>query len=324
MVDAVTHIIYYKYLSPLNILVTGGAGFIGSHIVDSFILAGHHVIILDNLSSGKLTNINPKATFIEGDICDAKLVEKVFLENAIDIVNHHAAQIDVRKSVIDPSNDANINILGSLNLLEASRRHNVKRFIFASTGGAIYGEQDYFPADELHPTRPESPYGITKRSVELYLHYYNKVHGLDHTIFRYTNVYGPRQDPHGEAGVVAIFSNALLAGKQAIIFGDGKQTRDYVYIADLVRAHLLAIENESGSNTYNIATGIETDVNTLFTILANEAGKDAKPRYDEARPGELLRSVCSCQKAAKALGWQPETNIAEGLSRTFDFFRKKA
>lgn len=308
----------------MNILVTGGAGFIGSHIADSFILAGHHVVILDNLSSGKRDNINPKATFIEGDIRDAELVEKVFRENAIDVVDHHAAQIDVRKSVTDPSNDANINILGSLNLLEASRRHNVKRFIFASTGGAIYGEQDYFPADELHPTRPESPYGITKRSVELYLHYYNKVHGMDYTIFRYSNVYGPRQDPHGEAGVVAIFSNALLADKQAIVFGDGKQTRDYVFISDLVRAHLLAIENESGSNTYNIATGIETDVNTLFATLANEAGKDATPRYDEARPGELLRSVCSYQKATKALGWQPETNITEGLSRTFDFFRKKA
>ncbi|HEY6171618.1 MAG TPA: NAD-dependent epimerase/dehydratase family protein [Candidatus Kapabacteria bacterium] len=308
----------------MNILVTGGAGFIGSHIADSFLSAGHHVVILDNLSSGKRENINPKATFIEGDIRDGELVEKIFHENAIDVVDHHAAQIDVRKSVTDPSNDANINILGSLNLLEASRRHNIKRFIFASTGGAIYGEQDYFPADELHPTRPESPYGITKRSVELYLHYYNKVHGLDHTIFRYTNVYGPRQDPHGEAGVVAIFSNALLAGKQAMIFGDGKQTRDYVFISDLVRAHLLAIENESGSNTYNIATGIETDVNTLFTILANEAGKESTPRYDEARPGELLRSVCTSEKIAKALGWQPETNITEGLSRTFDFFRKKA
>lgn len=306
----------------MNILVTGGAGFIGSHLGDSFIRAGHTVIILDNLSSGKRENINPQATFIEGDVCDTKLVNEIFTEHTIDIVNHHAAQIDVRKSVTDPLYDANTNILGSINLLQASHKHNIKRFIFASTGGAIYGEQDYFPADEEHPIRPESPYGITKRSVELYLHYFHKVHGIDYTIFRYSNVYGPRQDPHGEAGVVAIFSNALLAGKQVVIFGDGKQTRDYVYISDLVRAHLLAIESERGSHTYNIATGVETDVNTLFAILSEKSGKQSPAKYESARAGELLRSVCNAGKAALKLGWKPETTLAEGLSQTFDYFKE--
>jgi len=307
----------------LKILVTGGAGFIASHIVDALIASGHSVVVLDNLSSGRIENLNPEAHFVEGDIRDGPLINRLFKENRFDIVNHHAAQMDVRKSLTDPVFDADTNIIGSINLLEASIEHRVKRFIFASTGGAIYGEQEYFPADENHPTRPESPYGIAKRSVELYLHYYMTVHGLAHTIFRYANVYGPRQDPNGEAGVVSIFTNGLLSGKECTIFGDGNQTRDYVFVGDVVRAHLLALEKNISSETFNISTGIETDVNQLFFMLAGiiTSGK-SQPLYSEARKGEQKRSVCSAQKAEKYLGWKPGITLADGLKRTVEYFKK--
>ncbi len=305
----------------MKILVTGGAGFIGSHIADAFIEAGHSVTILDDLSSGKERNLNPKAEFIKGSITDVALVEQLFSSHGFDVVDHHAAQIDVRKSVADPSADATINILGSINLLEASRKHGVKHFIFASTGGAIYGEQDYFPADENHPTRPESPYGTAKRSVELYMGYYKKIYGLEHTIFRYANVYGPRQDPHGEAGVVAIFCSALIEGKQAYIFGDGKQTRDYVYVGDLVKAHLIAISKGPSSETFNIGTGIETDVNELFSELSKALTNGAATAvYAPARLGEQQRSVCDPRKAKKLLGWEPTISLAAGLQATASFF----
>ncbi len=306
----------------MKILVTGGAGFIASHIADALIANGHSVVVLDNLSSGKIENLNPKAHFVKGDICDRVLINRLFKEQYFDIVNHHAAQMDVRRSVADPIFDAEVNILGSLNLLEASHEHSVKRFIFSSTGGAIYGEQDYFPADENHPTRPESPYGVAKRSIELYLNYYKTVHDLEYTIFRYANVYGPRQDPRGEAGVVSIFSNALLENRQCIIFGDGRQTRDYVYVGDVVRAHLLALEKTAGSETFNISTSIETDVNQLFSMLSKilTNGK-AKPSYSEARKGEQKRSVCSYARAEKALDWKPEVSLQEGLKRTVKYFQ---
>ena len=307
----------------MKILITGGAGFIGSHIADALIKGEHFVVVLDNLSSGRIENVNSKTTFVQGDVCDSKLINSLFAEHRFDIVNHHAAQMDVRKSVADPVFDAEVNILGSLNLLEASREHSVKHFIFASTGGAIYGEQDYFPADENHPTRPESPYGVAKRSIELYLHYYLKVHGLQHTIFRYANVYGPRQDPHGEAGVVSIFTNAfLLENRQCMIFGDGKQTRDYVFVGDIVRAHLLALEKNTGSETFNISTGIETDVNQLFFMLSNilTNGK-AKPDYADVRKGEQKRSVCSYTKAEELLGWRPEVSLETGLKKTVEYFQ---
>ncbi|MBS1904669.1 MAG: GDP-mannose 4,6-dehydratase [Bacteroidetes bacterium] len=307
----------------MKILVTGGAGFIGSHVSDAFIGAGHEVVILDDLSSGKLENVNANAEFVHGNIKDRGFVEDLCERSHFDIIDHHAAQIDVRKSVADPAADADTNILGSLNLMEAARKFGVKHFIFASTGGAIYGEQDYFPADEEHPTRPESPYGVAKRSVELYLEYERKAYGMRHTIFRYSNVYGPRQDPHGEAGVVAIFCNALIEGRQSYIFGDGKQTRDYVYVADVAAAHLAALHTLTTSNTYNIATGIETDVNTLFSVL-NEHLCDAKAtaEYAPARLGEQLRSVCDPAKAARELGWKPEVSLSEGLRRTADYFKQ--
>ncbi|HET6401862.1 MAG TPA: NAD-dependent epimerase/dehydratase family protein [Candidatus Kapabacteria bacterium] len=310
----------------MNVLVTGGAGFIGSHIADAFINRGDTVVVLDNLSSGNLDNLNPKAEFIEGDITDAKLVRKIFREHKFEIVNHHAAQLDVRKSVADPVFDCEQNIIGSLNLLEAAKEAGgLKRFMLASTGGAIYGEQDYFPADEKHPTRPISPYGVAKRSIELYLHYYEQIHKIPYIAFRYTNVYGPRQSPHGEAGVVAIFTEKLLDGEECVINGDGLQTRDYVYVGDVVRAHMLALEKLKGSDIINISTATETDVNEIFQILSElTTNGEAKAKHGEAKAGEQQRSVCSYDHATQTLGWRPEMTLIEGLRETVDYFQRKA
>jgi UDP-glucose 4-epimerase len=233
----------------VKILVTGGAGFIGSHIADAYVQQGHDVVILDDLSSGSKGNINPGATFVHLDIRD-KGVADLFRSEQFDVVNHHAAQMDVRRSVSDPQYDASINVLGGLNILENASRHKVKKVIFSSTGGAIYGEQDYFPADELHPLRPLSPYGITKLCTEKYLFYYKEVHGMDHVVLRYANVYGPRQNPHGEAGVVAIFASKLLRGEQPVINGDGKQTRDYTFVGDVVKANLAAPSRDQTSSMW--------------------------------------------------------------------------
>jgi len=306
----------------MKILVTGGAGFIGSHVVDAYLEQGHEVVVLDSLVTGQKENLNPKAKFLHMDIRDQSVAD-VFTEQQFDVVNHHAAQMDVRKSVRDPQYDADVNILGSLNLLENCIRTGVKQFIFSSTGGAIYGEQDYFPADEKHPQRPLSPYGITKLSLEKYLYYYRQVHGLQYFILRYANVYGPRQNPHGEAGVVAIFTKKLLDGEQPVINGDGQQTRDYVYVKDVVQANMAAL-GYPGSDVVNIGTGIETDVNTLFRELRNYTGKDKVPeQHGEAKPGEQLRSVILNRKAGEILDWQPQYTISTGLQETVEFFRRK-
>ncbi len=309
----------------MKVLVTGGAGFIASHIVDAFIKRGDEVVILDNLSSGSRSNLNPKAEFVLGDVTDAALVRDLFQKHKFEIVNHHAAQLDLRKSVIDPVFDCTQNIIGSLNLLEAAKETgSLKRFMFASTGGAIYGEQDYFPADEQHPTRPISPYGVAKRSIELYLHYYKEVHGMDYVAFRYTNVYGPRQSPHGEAGVVAIFTEKLLRGDEAVINGDGSQTRDYVFVGDLVRAHMLTLEKLQGSDIINISTGIEADVNEIFNVLnAHVTAGKASAKHGPAKAGEQQRSVCSFAHAEKMLGWKPEVSLQDGLRQTVEFFKNK-
>jgi len=306
----------------MKILVTGGAGFIGSHIVDAYLADGHDVVVLDSLITGQKENLNPAATFLQMDIRD-KDVARVFTEQQFDVVNHHAAQMDVRKSVRDPQYDAEVNILGSLNLLENALRTDVKQFVFASTGGAIYGEQDYVPADEAHPQRPLSPYGITKLSMEKYLYYYREVHGLQYFILRYANVYGPRQNPHGEAGVVAIFTQRLLNGEQPVINGDGTQTRDYVYVKDVVRANMAAL-GHPGSDVVNIGTGVETDVNTLFRELRTYTGKKEVPeQHGEAKPGEQQRSVILNRKAGELLDWQPRYTVSEGLQETVEFFRQK-
>ncbi|MGA9406035.1 MAG: NAD-dependent epimerase/dehydratase family protein [Bacteroidota bacterium] len=305
----------------MNILVTGGAGFIGSNIVDAYVQAGHTVVIVDDLSTGSLKNVNPRAKFHKIDLRDPAL-ENVFKEIPIEVINHHAAQMDVRKSVADPKFDASVNILGMLNLFEFGIRHGVKKIIFASTGGAIYGEQDYFPADEQHPLRPLSPYGITKLATEKYLFYYHAIYGIQHTILRYANIYGPRQNPHGEAGVVAIFADKMLKSEQPVINGDGKQTRDYVYVSDVVRANVLALSHSS-SDIFNIGTGKENDVNTLFRIIKKFSGATCEEKHAEAKMGEQLRSVIDHAKAKKILGWEPAVTLEEGLRKTVEFFREK-
>ena len=303
----------------MKILVTGGAGFIGSHVADGFIENGHDVIIIDNLSTGKKENIPDKARFFLMDIGSAECID-LFREEKIDAVCHHAAQMDVRRSVEDPLFDANTNIIGTLNLLQASRQCKVKHFLFASTGGAVYGEQETFPCDETHPTRPISPYGVSKLAVENYLFYYHTEFEMPCVILRYANVYGPRQNPLGEAGVIAIFTDRLLRGEQPCINGDGKQTRDYVFVKDVVRANLKALSFEQ-SDTFNVGTGVETDVNTLFKMLNRMTGDRASEHHEDARKGEQRRSVIDYTKINSSLGWKPLIDLEKGLSLTVDYFR---
>lgn len=306
----------------MNILVTGGAGFIGSNAADRFIREGHQVIVVDNLITGKLKNLNPKAKFYKIDIRNREGLESIFKENKIDIINHHAAQMDVRKSVDDPIYDADVNILGSLNLLQLAVKHKIKKFIFASTGGAVYGEQDYFPADEKHPQNPLSPYGISKLALEKYLYFYKMTYNLNHTILRYANVYGPRQDPHGEAGVVAIFAKKILKGEPPIINGDGGQTRDYTFVEDVVEANVLSVKNEI-NGIYNIGTGIETSVNELCNIMLKISGTDIKPIHGPAKMGEQRRSVISYNKINTEYKWTPKYSLKDGLSKTIRFFENE-
>ena len=302
----------------MKILVTGGAGFIASHVTDAYIQQGHEVFIVDNLSTGIKENVNPKARFFEMDIQDSQIFDLCEKEK-FDAINHHAAQIDIRLSVKDPTFDARNNILGTINLLEAAVRTGVKKFIFISSGGAIYGEQDYFPADEEHPTRPLSPYGIAKLTGEKYIYFYHKTYNLNFVILRYANIYGPRQSPNGEAGVIAIFSNKLLSGNQPIINGDGKQTRDYVYVADVVNANVKALTFEN-NDYFNIGTGLETDVNVLFHKLNHLTNVNAAENHCIAKQGEQLRSVLNSQKAKELLDWEPQVQLEEGLKKTVEFF----
>ena len=303
----------------MKILVTGGAGFIGSHVAEKFIALGHEVVILDNLSTGAEDNIPPGAVFVEGDITSSSTVTDLFGRKHFDVVVHHAAQMNVRHSVEQPVFDAQVNILGTLNLLQEAVHTGVGKFMFASTGGAVYGEQEYFPADEQHPTNPVSPYGISKLSCEKYLSYYQIQFDLKTVIMRYANVYGPRQNPHGEAGVVAIFADKLVRGEPVIVNGDGLQTRDYVYVGDVVAANALALEHDSHL-TFNVGTGIETDVVTLYRHLAQAAGTELQPKHGPAKAGEQRRSVISPKWGGKRLGWTPEVTLKEGLDRTFRSF----
>jgi UDP-glucose 4-epimerase len=306
----------------MNILVTGGAGFIGSHITDALIADGHAVFVLDNLTTGRTENINPKADFIKADIRDRSLGE-VFGRIRPDVVLHEAAQVSVRNSVDDPVLDADVNVLGSLNLLQNCVRHKVRKVVFASSGGAVYGEQDTFPAPETHPIAPLCPYGAAKRSVELYLGYYRAEFGLDYVALRYSNVYGPRQDPYGEAGVVAIFCEKMISGGDPVINGDGGQTRDFVYVADVVDANLRAVEG-GYCGCLNVGTGIETSVNELFDILHSKTGYTGGRVHGPAKPGEQRRSVIDCSLIGSKLGWKPKVSFPDGLGMTVEYFRGKA
>jgi len=313
----------------LKILVTGGAGFIGSHVVDALLQEGHEVVVVDDLSSGKLDNLNPRATFYQLDITSPDL-EEVFRRERPDVVNHHAAQMDVRRSVADPLFDARVNILGSLNLLEACRKFGTRRIIFASSGGAIYGEPDGGPVGEDQPLRPASPYGAAKLSVEQYLHVYGQISTIRSISLRYANVYGPRQDPHGEAGVVAIFIRRLLQKEPPVVYGDGEQTRDFVYVADVVEANLLALKALLDTDdrrpgtlwAFNIGTGLETSVNGLLKLLMDTMGVEGVSLHRPPRPGEQRRSVLDCRRAERVLGWTPRVRLEEGLKRTVAWFRK--
>lgn len=303
----------------MRVLLTGGAGFIGSHVSDMLINNGHEVIVIDNLSSGKEENLNPEAVLYKEDIRDS-VIKGIMERERPEAVIHHAAQVNVRDSVEDPLYDMDINVGGTLNLLENSIKNGIKKFIFASTGGAIYGEQSCFPADETHPTNPLSPYGITKLTCEKYLYYYHKTYGLNYVSLRYSNVYGPRQDPYGEAGVVAIFSQKMLAGDQPIINGSGEQTRDYVFVEDVARANALTLEKDV-IGEFNIGTGIETTVNSLFREIRTLAGSKVKGVHREGKKGEQFRSVLDWSKAKRELGWNPEVSLKEGLKRTLAFFQ---
>lgn len=307
-------------------LVTGGAGFIGSHIADALLDRGFHVVVLDDLSTGRRENVPASAEFTQGDVRSADAA-RVVREGGFDVVLHQAAQIDVRKSVNDPVHDASINILGALNLLEAVRASAKRpRVVFASTGGAIYGDFVTPPNIEDYAKDPDSPYGIAKLAVEHYLAYYGRVHGVDAAVLRYANVYGPRQDPHGEAGVVAIFCNRLLDGKPLTVFGDGTQTRDYVHVKDVAAAVATAATatlppiGKLDARAMNIGTGVETDVLTLAETLRAVSGRDAEIEFAPARPGEQLRSAVSVGKVQKLLGWKPERSLEVGLRETFEFF----
>jgi UDP-glucose 4-epimerase len=303
-----------------KVLVTGGAGFIGSHVADKLIHNGYNVVIIDNLSAGKVDNVNKKAKFYNVDIRSSE-VERVFEKEKPGFVCHLAAQKDVRVSVNDPALDAQINILGTINILENCRKFSVKKIVFASTGGAIYGEQEVFPAPETHPARPISPYGITKLVAEHYMYYYHVVHGLDYISLRYANVYGPRQDPDGEAGVVAIFIRKMLSGDVPTIFGSGEQTRDFVYVEDVAEANILSLKYEGNSHIFNIGTGVETSINQLYSHLASILEPSQDVRYGEPKEGEQLRSVIDSSRAFRDFNWQPLTPLRDGLQKTCDSFK---
>ena len=305
----------------MRALVTGGAGFIGSHVADAYLAAGHEVWIVDDLSTGRAANIPAHAHFVQADIQDTTVRELIVSER-IEVVNHHAAQLDVRRSVADPLFDARVNILGLLNVLEGARQTSCQRVIFASSGGTVYGEHETFPASEDHVTQPISPYGVSKRTGEQYLHFYRVEYGLPYVALRYANVYGPRQDPHGEAGVVAIFTQKLLAGQGITINGDGKQTRDYVFVGDVAQANMAALSVDY-TGPINIGTAKEIDVNSLAAHLQRIIpGRPDRSEYGPAKPGEQRRSVLAWDRAARILGWKPTAPLDEGLKRTVAFFRQ--
>ncbi len=304
----------------MRVLITGGAGFIGSHLTDRLLEEGHEVAVVDSLVTGKLENLNPAATLYPIDLRDGELV-KVFTDVRPEAVFHLAAHIDVTRSVRDPAYDASINILGSINLLECCRDHGVRKLIYSGTGGALFGEPHYLPVDEAHPIDPISPYGISKHTVEHYLFAYHVNHGLEYTVLRYPNVYGPRQDPHGEAGVVAIFSLQMLSGQQSVIFGDGSKTRDYCYVSDIVAANVIAL-NSPVNGVYNLGRGVEVSDLDVFEAVRAAVGVDVAPVYAPIRPGEVEHIALDASRAERELGWTWKVGLNEGVAAAVAHFRE--
>jgi UDP-glucose 4-epimerase len=308
----------------VKILVTGAAGFIASHVADAYIAAGHDVAILDDLSRGSMNNVNPRARFYRGDVRDRDFVEHVLSTEKPEVINHHAAQMDVRRAVEEPVFDASVNILGSIHLLEASVAHKVSRFVYISTGGAAYGEPKDFPVPENYPINPITPYGISKHTVEHYLFLYFTLYGLPYVVLRYGNVYGPRQSSKGEAGVFAIFSEQMLGGIQPVIYGDGSKVRDYVYVEDVARANVLALEKGDGE-IFNIANGVPTRDDEVFRVVRDNLGiTGLEPKFVDKRPGEVDRIYLDISKARRLLGWEPRVSLDEGARETVRYFREAA
>jgi UDP-glucose 4-epimerase len=305
----------------MKILVTGGAGFIGSHVVDQMIAANHDVVIVDDLSSGRKSNINPQARFYQLDIRSPEMRD-VFSSEHPEVVCHHAAQIDVRKSMSDPFFDADVNILGPISLANLAREYEVRKFIHISSGGAVYGEPVYVPCDEKHPVQPLCFYGASKFTFELYLYIYRENFGLDYTVLRYPNVYGPRQDPHGEAGVVAIFTGQMLKNQPVTVNGNGEQVRDFVYVTDCAKANLLVLNAGSGK-VYNLGWGVGTTINQIFSSLKDITGFQQEAHYGPPKAGETFRIYLDANQANIDLGWQPDVNLQEGLTRTVAYFREQ-
>jgi UDP-glucose 4-epimerase len=305
-----------------KVVVTGGAGFIGSHIVDLLIERDYDVVVVDDLSTGNIENINSNAKFYETNICDPYLREVLGKEGP-DYVVHQAAQVSVRNSLSDPAFDAHTNIIGSLSLLKSCRDLCIEKIIYASSGGAIYGEPQYLPVDESHPIIPLSPYGASKYAVENYLHIFKENFDLDYISLRYSNVYGPRQDPFGEAGVVAIFINKFLSNQKPVINGDGRQTRDFVFVEDIAKANLLALEKNTRVRAVNIGSGVELSVTELCSSLKNLLSSKTSPLHGDPIKGEVRKICLNSDLAGKELGWKPENTLDEGLKKTIDWFRSK-
>jgi UDP-glucose 4-epimerase len=304
----------------MKIIVTGGAGFIGSHIVDAYVAAGHRVIVVDNLSTGKREHVNPAAQLVEMDINEPALAD-LFLAERPDVVNHHAANASVSVSVRRPRFDATQNILGTINLLKAAVQAEVSRFVYVSSGGAMYGDPEHLPMDEDHPSNPISPYALSKHTGERYVRVFGLEHGLPWISLRYANVYGPRQDPFGEGGVIAIWCQNLMDGVTPEIHWDGEQSRDFVYVGDCARANLFTLEGGDGQ-AYNVGTGIGTSINALYSALAGVVGWDQAPRRGPRRPGDVRHSYLDCAKIERELGWRAEVSLREGLARTWRHFRQ--
>ncbi len=304
----------------MKVLVTGGAGFIGSHVVDACLGAGHDVVIIDDLSTGKQSNVNANARLYVADIRDAAAVDNVLAAERPDAICHLAAKANVRESMEKPVLYAEVNIIGSLNLLEAARKYGVKKIVYASTGGAVYGEPEYFPVDEKHPVNPLDCYGASKHQVEHYLFIYKKSYGLDYTVLRFPNVYGPRQDPYGEAGVVAIWTAQMMAGQQPVINGTGEQVRDFVYVGDIARANVLALKAGSGE-IINLGAGIGTSINEVFYALQEATGAACEEKHAPAKLGEVFKIYLDASKAKELLDWEPQVLLKDGIQRTVEYFR---